>query len=263
MLSSATERLAGNLSSAILNQNDPATVQEGAPAYLILIDGLIKGEPENQTLLLTGARLYDVYVVVFVDDPERARRLTEKGWGFSRRALCLEYPDDCERYQQPYSDYVDFLATLDRSEVPLLYQFGAAWASWIQAHRDDWNARADIPKVEATMQRVVELDESYDNGGAQLYLGVLSIMMPPALGGKPEQARTHFERAIALSKGRNLMFKVIFAERFGRTMFDRQLHDRLLREVMEADAEEPDLTLMNLLAQKKARALLDSADDYF
>ncbi len=263
MLSSASQRFAGNLSSAIMNQNDPATVQAGAPAYLILIDGLIKGDPENQTLLLTGARLYDVYAAVFVDDPERLRRLTEKGWEFSQRALCLEYLDDCKRYQQPYSDYVDFLAMLGQSDLPLLYQFGAAWASWIQAHRDDWNARADIPKVEATMQRVVDLDESYDNGGAQLYLGVLSIMMPPALGGKPQQARTHFERAIALSKGRNLMFKVIFAERFGRTMFDRQLHDRLLREVIEADAEEPDLTLMNLLAQKKARALLDSADDYF
>jgi len=36
-----------------------------------------------------------------------------------------------------------------------------------------------------------------------------------------------------------------------------------LREVIEANAEEPDLTLMNLLAQEKARALLDSADDYF
>jgi len=263
MLSSATDRFAGNLSSAIMNQNDPATVREGAPAYLILVDGLIKGEPENQALLLTGARLYDVYAVVFVDDSERARRLTEKGWGFSQRALCLEYPDECERYRQPYSDYVDFLATLDRADVPLLYAFGAAWASWIQTHPDDWNARADIPKVGATMQRVVELDENYDSGGARLYLGVLSIMMPPALGGKPERARTHFERAIAISKGRNLMFKVIFAERFARTLFDRSLHDRLLREVIEADAEEPDLTLMNLLAQKKARALLDSADDYF
>ena len=59
------------------------------------------------------------------------------------------------------------------------------------------------------------------------------------------------------------MIKVIFAERFGRTMFDRRLHDRLLREVIEADPQEPDLTLMNLLAQEKARSLLDSADDYF
>jgi len=120
----------------------PRRCRRGAPAYLILIDALIKGEPENQAPLLTGARLYDVYAVVFVDDPERARRLTEKGLGFSQSALCLKYPDDCKRYQQPYSDYVDFLAMLNQSDLPLLYQFGAAWASWIQAHRDDWNAWA-------------------------------------------------------------------------------------------------------------------------
>jgi len=123
MLSSATERLAGNLSSAIMNQNDPATVREDAPAYLILIDGLIKG----------GAGLYDVYAIVFVDDPERARRLTDKGWGFSQRALCLDYPDKCKRYRRPYSDYVDFLATLDQSDVPLLSAFGAAWSIWMKA----------------------------------------------------------------------------------------------------------------------------------
>jgi hypothetical protein len=41
------------------------------------------------------------------------------------------------------------------------------------------------------------------------------------------------------------------------------LHDQLLREVLEADPEQPGLTLFNTLAQDEARELLDSADDYF
>ena len=36
------------------------------------------------------------------------------------------------------------------------------------------------------MQRVIELHESYQDGAAHLYLGVLSTFLPPALGGKPE-----------------------------------------------------------------------------
>ena len=46
-------------------------------------------------------------------------------------------------------------------------------------------------------------------------------------------------------------------------MYDRELHDRLLNEVLAADVEQPDLTLFNLLAREQAEALLNSADDYF
>ena len=42
-----TRNMANNLSQAILNQDDPDTVREGAPAYLLLVDGLIEGSPRN------------------------------------------------------------------------------------------------------------------------------------------------------------------------------------------------------------------------
>jgi signal transduction histidine kinase len=46
-------------------------------------------------------------------------------------------------------------------------------------------------------------------------------------------------------------------------MFDRELHDRLLQEVMAADVQAPGLTLMNTVAKERAEQLLDSGDDYF
>ena len=54
------------------------------------------------------------------------------------------------------------------------------------------------------MQRVVKLDENYKFGQAHLYLGVLNTILPPALGGKPQIGKHHFEKAIALSKSKNL-----------------------------------------------------------
>jgi len=113
------------------------------------------------------------------------------------------------------------------------------------------------------MLRVVELDESTEDGGAHLYLGVLFTQRPASLGGKPEQAREHFERAIELSQGKNLMAKVYYARQYARLVFDRPLHDRLLGEVVAADPEAPGLTLSNTLAQQQARVLLADADDYF
>lgn len=262
-IASATENMAQGLSQAILNQDDPKTVQDGAPAYLLLIDSLIGGDPDNINLLLAGSRLYGSYTSVFVEDTQRARRLSTKARELGARALCRTRPAVCGIDQANYDAYVAALAPLTRADVPVLYGFGVAWAGWIQAHQDDWNAVADVPKVEATMRRVVELDETYDHGGAHLYLGYLSTLLPPALGGKPERARMHFERAFELSERRNLAAKVMLAERYARLVFDRPLHDRLLQEVLAANPKAPELTLVNTLAQDQARKLLASADAYF
>jgi hypothetical protein len=258
-----TGRYAEDLSAAILDQNDPPTVRDGAPAYLLAVDGMIQGAPNDAGLLLTGARLYGAYASAFVEDPARARRLSDRALGYARRALCNDNPTVCEAIDQPFDAFNASLAEVRPGEVPTLYGFGAAWAGWVQAHSADWGAIAEIPKIEAIMKRLVELDESYERGGAHLYLGVLLTQRPAQLGGQPERARQHFERAIALSGEQNLMAKVLYARQYARLVFDRPLHDKLLKEVMEADPEAPGLTLSNTLAREQARRLLADADEYF
>ena len=259
----ATSRYAEDLSAAILDQNDPPTVRDGAPAYLLAVDGMIQGAPDDAGLLLTGARLYGAYASAFVEDPARARRLSDRAFGHPRRALCNQNPTVCEAVDRPFDDFKASLSEVRAREVPTLYGFGAAWGGWVQAHSVDWGAIAEIPKIEAIMKRVVVLDESYERGGAHLYLGVLLTQRPEQLGGQPERAREHFERAVALSQGRNLAAKVLYARQYARLVFDRPLHDRLLHEVLEADPEAPGLTLSNTLAQEQARRLLADADEYF
>ncbi|MEE9281172.1 MAG: TRAP transporter TatT component family protein [Myxococcota bacterium] len=246
-----------------MNQNDLATVRDGAPAYLLLVDGLIGQDPRNQELLLAGASLYGAYASAFVDEPERAERLALRSLSYGRRALCERVADLCLRVDGPFREFAPMLQRIRRSDVPALYGFAAAWAGWVQASSDDWGAVAEIPKIEAALERVVELDESYDGGAAHLYLGVLATLLPPSLGGKTEQGRRHFERAIELSESRNLMAKVLYARHYARLVFDRVLHDKLLNEVLAADPETPGLVLSNTLAKQQAGELLDSADDYF
>ncbi|MCM2356079.1 MAG: TRAP transporter TatT component family protein [Arenimonas sp.] len=53
------------------------------------------------------------------------------------------------------------------------------------------------------------------------------------------------------------------AEYYARLLFDQELHDRLLAEVLAADPVEPGFTLMNVLAQQRAQALQASGRDYF
>lgn len=262
-MSSATGKLADNLSSAILNQDDPDIVKDGAPAYLLLIDGLIEGDPENENLLLTGAKLNGAYASVFVTDPQRAKILSGKALDYGLRGLCGRNIKLCNAPKLGLDLFLAALGELDEKDLPALYTSASVWAGWIQANSDDWNAIAQLPRVEAMMSRCLELDEQFQNGAAHLYLGVIYTLLPPAMGGKPEKGRQHFERAIELSEDRDLLAKVFFAEKYARLVFDRELHDRLLEEVLQADPKQPGLMLTNSMAQKKARQLLDSAAEYF
>jgi hypothetical protein len=263
LLASATSGLADSVSSAILNQSDIATVRDGAPAYLLLLDGLIEADPDDQDLLLAAASLYGAYASAFVEEPERALRLADRSKSYGHRALCLRRTELCHAADKPFREFVPMLSEVRRSDVPALYGFAVAWAGWVQANADDWNAVADIPKIEAALMRVVELDESYEQGSAYLYLGVLATLLPPSMGGKAELGQQHFERVIFLSGERDLMAKVLYARHYARLVFDRGLHDRLLNEVLAADPHVPRLTLSNTIAKEQARELLASSDDYF
>lgn len=263
LVSSATSNMADDITLAILNQNDPQTVREGAPAYLLMIDGLIEGDPENSRLLRAGSRLYGSYASAFVDDEARARRLAGKSLAYARRALCLEVKAVCAQLEARLEPFRQSLGKTDRRDLEVLYVFGAAWAGWIQSNSSDWNAIADLARVTALFEHCLILDENHDGGGAHVYLGVIKSLLPPAVGGKPEVARRHFERAIEISAGNNLMVKVLMAKHYARLVFDRELHDSLLLSVQAASAESEGYTLMNSMAQAQARQLLAESEDFF
>jgi hypothetical protein len=263
IISSTTGRMADSLAAALVNQNDPETVRQAAPAYLVLIDGLIEDDPDNPKVLMAGAQLYSSYAGAFVDDPERAKRLSLKGRDYGWQALCRTQRATCGAWVRPYDEFEPIVRALDDRELEALYVAASAWATWIRVNQDDWGAIADKARVDLMMRRVVELDESHGDGMAHVLLGVLATLLPEAMGGHPEEGREHFERAIELSGGRNLMAQVMLARGYARLTFDRELHDRLLREVIESPAEEPGLTLVNTLAQEEARELLAESEAYF
>ena len=263
IINSASEKMADNLSRAMLNQNDLEIVSSGLPAYLIMVDSLVEGDPKNTSVLISAAKLNGAYTAAFVQDEERQKRLSEKSFGFARKALCLDIKPVCDKLNGDLETLHAELNRLNAKQQPLLYNFAVSWAGWIQAHSDDWNAVAQIPKLTALFKRSAQLNPDYDFGGAYVYLGVLAAQIPPSLGGKPEQARVYFETAEKISDGKNLMVDVLFAEHYARLVFDQDLHDRLLKKVLVARAEVPGLTLINTLAQKRAAQLLQQSDDFF
>ncbi len=263
LMSSATSQLAEDLSATILNSDDPETVRSAVPAYLLLIESLLRNSPSNEAILRAAASLNGAFAGAFVSDEARAGLLTEKSLDFAFRALCVHRGNFCESRQMSFQQFQQLVSQTQKSDLEALYSVGVAWTGWIQMHSSDWNAIAQLPRVRLIMSRVIELDETWDHGGAHLYMGGLDTLLPASMGGKPEQGRVHFERAIELSGGRNLMAKVVFAEQYARLVFNRELHDRLLHEVLDADPVAQGMTLLNTLAKQRARVLLEESDEYF
>jgi hypothetical protein len=269
MLAGCTSLVVGTVvepaAENLQKQTDLELVFEGAPSFLLMIDSLLADNPDSNSLRLTATRSYSCYATALAacGKKERAASLSASA---KKHALTLlddrlhfaaakgYAPDDLRRA----------LASCARGDVPNLFWGGYGWAIWLQYQGGAPASLADLIKVEQIMLRVVELDEGYYHGAAHLFLGSYYGSRSEMLGGRPEAARTHFDRALALSNRHFLPAQVAFADTYARTMFDRELFEQLLREVIDFPLEsEPDFALVNLVAKKRAQELLADADRYF
>ena len=263
MMSSAASGMADNLSSAILNQDDPELVRAGAPSYMLLLDSFLEGDPDNPELLSAAAQLYASYGAVFADDPERASRLTTRARNYAQDAMCESYKPACGWPESSYDEFVASLDGVSARQSEYLYTYGFATIAYLRAHSDDWNSLAELPQVEALFDRYLEIAGDDADAAVHTYMGVLLTLRPPSLGGRPEEAREHFEKAIDMSSGKDLSAKVEYAKGYAKLLYERELHDELLGEVIAASPYADGLTLSNVMAQEEAARLMAEADDYF
>lgn len=255
--------IGSGLEAGIRNHDDPRTVADALPAYLVLLDGLLVEAPDSAPLLAAASSLYATYAGSLVEEGDRAQRLSARGLGYARRLTCLRPAALCAALDGPVDLFKQAVAASPDRDLDALYALGSSWTAYIQAHSDDFRAIAALPKAQALLQRVADGNPRREQGMPLVYLGVLHSLRPAAVGGTPEQGRVAFERAIEISGGHNLMAKTLYAEHYARLLFDRALHDRLIEDVLSADPVAPGLTLANTLAQARARILKESADEFF
>lgn len=254
-----------DVAQAAAKQSDLSIIREGTPAYLMLVDGLIEAYPQNDDLLVAACRAYSSYASSFLSDEQQdeARALYRKAKLYGFRALSGR-DDFAKAAVGNLQEFEAVLQKYGKDDVPAMFCAANAWASWISNNMDDVEALADLPMLEATMKRILELDDSYYYGGPHLLMGVYLAAKPQALGGNPAEAKRHFERAFALGADKLLMAKVLYAQYYARSINDRDLYVQTLEEVMAAPADEvPELTLANTVAKKEAGRLLDKTEEYF
>jgi len=243
-------------------QTDLDLVCDGSPAYLLMIDSLIASDPNNRNMLRTGAQAYSGYLAAMTEcglPEERIKTVAQKGRLYGTILLAQMLPI------APGTDAAEFdkrLQCLRTSHVPDLFWGTLAWLGWIQAEQGAPAAMAELATVEKIMARVLELDENYQLGSPHLFFGAYYATRPPMFGGDPEKSTYHFDKALTISRHKFLMVQVTYAETLARQLFDRQLHDRLLQEVLDFPIESgPDQALSNQIAKRRAQRML--AEDFF
>ena len=260
----STATLLEDVANSANKQSDLRVVREGMPAYLMLIDGMVEAVPDNARLLITAAQAYASFASAFIEDAdvEYARTLYDKAKKYALRALELRGLKNPA--SKPFDAFEEALNRLGKDEVPYMFWTATCWGSWIRLSLGSMVAVAELPRVEALMKRVLVLDEEFYFGGPHLFMGIWFASRPKIAGGDLTRAQHHFQKALEFSRGNFLMTQVYYADQYARRTFNRKLFVATLQNVMATPVDKiPQLTLLNTVAHKKAKKMLEQVDAYF
>jgi hypothetical protein len=253
-----------DVAKASYKQADLQVLRAGMPAYLMLMDGMVEGWPDNDRLLLAAAQAYSSYATAFVGAEEAAFRdsLLARAKAYALQAL--EQRGVSAPLTSPFDQFERQVGQTTPSDIPYVFWSASCWGNWIGAHTTSITAVAELPRVEALMRRALTLDETYYYGGPHIFMGALYASRPQVAGGNLDLSKQHFLKAIELGQGKFLMAYVYYADYYARKTLDRELFVSTLKKVIDSPADAvPELTLINTVARHKAEALLAKADAYF
>lgn len=264
-------------SDSFRSDNDPALVGDAFPFLLKTVETLIIEKPEHKGLLVLAAEGFTSYGQAWVAIPAsemeeedlqasregrmRAFHLFERGRDYGLRALEVDYPDiRTQLVENPQQA----LAQTKEEDIPALFWTGAAWALAINANKSDMEVVADFDVASALLHRVNELNPSWNEGAAQEVMIVLEAATAGGQGGSLEAAREAFRKALDLSNGQRIGALVTMAESVSVKEQNLEEFENLLSEALAFDVDSaPEYRLANILAQERAKWLMDHRADLF
>lgn len=249
---------------ALNHETDLELAEDSIPANLNMLQGMINIDPENTRLHTYAAQAYYGLSYGFNEDdrPERASAFYLRGLKHGLTALEINGAKDL--MNSTIADFEKQVSRLDREDVAAMFWAASCWAKWIDMHRDDPEAIAQLARATTLMQRVIELEDTFYYGGAHMYFGVYYGSRSPILGGNFEKSRQHFDRARAVTGGKLLIPDLLQAQYLAVQQQDQQdFHNRLTAIISAPDDLMPELGLQNQIAKRKAALLLKKENEWF
>ena len=270
------DALAGG-GTTFASDDDPELVKAAVPFSLKLMESLLNESPKHKGLLFAASSGFTQYAYAFVQQDaeeleekdvaaalemrKRAARLYLRARNYALRGLESAHPGFTNALR---TNALAAVKQLNRKDVPLAYWSAASWAAAVSVSKNNPDLIADLPKVEALIDRALELDEAFDHGAIHSFLITYELSRPGGQGDPEARARQHFDRARALSAGQMAGPLVSLAEAVSVKNQNRTEFKSLLDQALAINADaKPEWRLANLIMQRRARWLLARSDDLF
>lgn len=272
----ATKMVADTLSAggtSMTSDNDPDLVREAVPFGLKTYESLLESIPKHVPLLRATCSGFTSYAYGYLATDadlvrytnreaakaidERALKMYMRAHGYCQRALEVRFKGST---QALLIDPANALTKAKKEDVELLYWSAASWGLAMALSPD--TLAIDFPAVRAMAERGLALDPGWWNGA--LHELMITLNGQELLGGSQDEARRHFDRAVALQKGLSpgpyiSLAMAVSVPRQDRAEFEKLMHAAL---AVDPDANPPE-RLTTMLLQRRARALLDQIDYLF
>jgi len=245
-------------------ETDLQLAEDSMPANLSMLNGMINLHPENAQLHTFAAQAYYGLSYGFNEDnkPERGSDFYLRGLKHGLTALELNGAKDLKN--SPIANFEEQVGKMGKDNIAAMFWTASNWGKWIDMHRDDAEAIAQLARATALMQRIIELDDTFYYGGAHIYFGVYYGSRAPLLGGNFVKSRQHFDRAREITDSKLLIVDLLQAQYLARQQNDQQdFHDRLTAILNAPDDLMPELALQNQIAKRKAALLLKKESEWF
>ena len=271
------DALASGGGGTFATDDDPELVKAAVPFSLKLMESLLAESPEHRGLLLAASSGFMEYAYAFVQEDadeleahdyaaaqamrERAKRLFLRARDYGLRGLEVRQPGARAALA---ADPRGALRVFKKADADQLYWTAAAWAAAIALAKDDPALVAEVPQMEALIDRAAELDESWGEGAIHGFLITYEMSRQGVAGDAATRSRQQFDRAVELAAGKQAGPFVNYAEAVCVEQQDFPQFEALLQRALAVEADaHPELRLVNLVMQRRARWLLARKDDLF
>jgi hypothetical protein len=138
--------------STFASDDDPELIRAAVPFSLKLIESLLAENPKHAGLLLAAAQRFTEYAYAFGPD-------------YGLRGIEVKHPGFAERRKANPKEAVK---ELKKIEAALMYWTAISWGAALLASHD-FAMIPEIPRFEALIDRVLEVDEAFDEGTAHAF----------------------------------------------------------------------------------------------
>ncbi len=255
--------------------NDYELAGQGIPGAIVQLETFYHISGDNADLGINLAKAYVGYALGWVEpryeeyevegkmeesdeQRTRARNLYLRGRDIALHQLNVRKKGAHEAIKGGEATLEKYLKKLkSKHDAPALFWAGSAWGAAIDMSRDQPDLIVDLPIAKALVARANELDPSYYNYGPGMFLGAANAALPEAMGGNPTLGKQFFEEALAKSERKNLVIQFQYARTYAVNTQNKDLFEKLLREIVDAPDYGGTYRLPNLVAKQRAQFYLD------